>query len=622
MCGIDWLIAALALALLAALAAGSAALWHQARRPLLLAPAIGPLSDCLHMAPPQGAMEAACSAPDGSAAQRVELALQSLGPARSPDGHFALGYTLLVPLLNLFAQDASGAWLPDGEAAARIARTVQAVERPVVLYLFSTHFSERAPIEAELAQEAANLAHTQAGPLPVDSFLGQPLYPWSIARTDNAITRRREEAIAALLAPLCALPDAARQRIVGINLLGEVHHLYPNFEGGMGADSRYLISDYSEASREGFRRWLRRRFDTLAALNRHLSGDDGTPFASWGAVQPPAHDIRSQALAHFWQHLDEAAAGELAISGWVHDASAQDAARAPWVRIYVDGVLHARTRANAQRQDVAAALPELGTARVGWHATLAFAHMPRGIHRIDVALEGSGAHAGQLWALGSRRLAVMGQSQAAVHDAPMRAALPAMHSAPAAVRHWIDTPADARAVFFNPLAMLWHEWRGQQVVDYLAHFARLLQGSCLGDVPLRTQQILPAERAGWDGTRFASAASLRAGALAGVEPGVNLYGDAADGAEFFTWLAHSGQRRYSVTEFHPLRAMSAAEMRAALERHRLHGARTLSFFLHTPIYGPDSPNPFSLDPANPRHHSAQLWRAVQDVLAGQSDEED
>lgn len=610
--GIDWLCLALALALLAALALTSAWLWRESRRPLLLAPAIGRLSDCLEMEPPRtGELEAACLGPQGSAAERIEAALQQLdAPPPGAGGHFELGYTLLVPLLNLFERDASGAWAVDRVATARIARTVQEVRRPMVLYLFSTHFSERAPIEPELAADPANIAHTQAGPLPVDSYMGEAMYPWSIVCTDNGITQRREQAIAAVLEPLCALPAEARARIVGINLLGEVHHLYPSFESGMGAGSDYLISDYSPASQEGFRRWLQQRFGTLEALNAHLGGAPSTPFAAWEAVQPPARNILREPLEHFWQHLDDAAAGMLSISGWAHDASLP-VGQFPWVRIYVDGVLHARVRASAGRQDVAQALPEVGS-RVGWRYDLPFAGIPRGRHRIDVMQEGSG---GRLYSMGTRFISFMGQNQDATPDAPMKGALPEVLPPEAHIRHSLDTPRDGRAVFFNPLAVLWHEWRAQQVVDYLAHFDRVLAASCLADVPRRTQQIFPARRSGWDSTRFASDASLHP--FGQTELGINIYGESSYGAEFFDWLARSsGQRRYSVTEFHPLRTMNTTEMRATLERHRAHGAQTFSFFLNTPLSKPVPESPFALAADNPQNHSDTLFFALHGALNG------
>ena len=103
------------------------------------------------------------------------------------------------------------------------------------------------------------------------------------------------QAIRALADALCQMPPAARARIAGINLLGEVHHLYPDFEAGMGAGSDYVITDYSAASRQGFSRWLARRFaGDIGALNAWLGG---APFASFDDVQPPSRDIRRQPLA-------------------------------------------------------------------------------------------------------------------------------------------------------------------------------------------------------------------------------------------------------------------------------------------------------------------------------------
>src|SRR5690606_25406331 len=109
--------------------------------------------------------------------------------------------------------------------------------------------------------------------------------------------------------------------------------------------------------------------------------------------------------------------------------------------------------------------------------------------RLDIALEGQG---GALRRLGTRRLAVMDRAQRTPAPVPLRQALPPMAEPGAARRFHIDTPADGRAVFYNPLVPLWHAFRGQQVVDYLAHFDRLLAGTCLADVPRRTQQIYPA----------------------------------------------------------------------------------------------------------------------------------
>ena len=85
----------------------------------------------------------------------------------------------------------------------------------------------------------------------LDRYMGVPMYPWSVARLDNPITERRDEAMRAVSGALCRLPAAARQRLVGINLLGETHQLYPDFETGMGTDRPYVVTDYSPTSRAG-----------------------------------------------------------------------------------------------------------------------------------------------------------------------------------------------------------------------------------------------------------------------------------------------------------------------------------------------------------------------------------
>ena len=72
--GVDAVCGAMALALLALLLGFSVWLWRGLHQPLLLAPAIGGLSDCLEMAAPAAPLEAACAGPQGSAAARIDTA--------------------------------------------------------------------------------------------------------------------------------------------------------------------------------------------------------------------------------------------------------------------------------------------------------------------------------------------------------------------------------------------------------------------------------------------------------------------------------------------------------------------------------------------------------------------
>src|SRR5256885_14625364 len=69
-----------------------------------------------------------------------------------------------------------------GGALARVVRRVARAHRPVVFYLFATLFGVHSRAEGRLAADPANLAWTPKGPLPLDSYLGARIFPWSVAR--------------------------------------------------------------------------------------------------------------------------------------------------------------------------------------------------------------------------------------------------------------------------------------------------------------------------------------------------------------------------------------------------------------------------------------------------------
>ncbi len=542
---------------------------------LLLAPMIGGLDLCMiepvnRAAEHDAHMKQDCRRTDGSAAARVDATLTDIGPRFSADdGRYELGYTLNVPLLRLLRRQGND-WRVDPELVARFVRTIGNSERSVVLYLFATHFSVDAPIEAEIARDVRSLAVTPSGPLSIDTYHGLDVYPWSVATTDNEITRRRLQAIDAVIEGVCSLSWWQRRKIKAVTLLGEVHHLFPGFEAGMGFASPYQVSDYSPVSTEGFRAFLAQQFKTVQALNRQL----GSHFAAFTDIEPPGKDIRREPLKHFWEHIDSFAHGVLPINGWARAKGASPAAPPLSIRVYVNGKLAGRVSASLGRQDVLAAHPEFGTADVGWRFDLPFVPLAHGVHRIDVVAETT---AGTLVKLGTRRFAFVDRAQSPAE--PVAAAeLPPLAAADASIVGSVDTPDDLSSVFFNPLVPLWHEFREQQVAHYLSFIARRLKGTCLSGTDTYVHQIAPFTNPSWDATKYAVGASLRP--IAGLNLGISLYGESAYGASFLDWYSgQPGHQRYGVTEFHPLRGMDAAELGQTFDRHRAHGARFLTFFV-------------------------------------------
>ena len=622
---------ATAVAACAALAAGAGGLALLAKHhntppkhtgPMLLAPMFGTFDTCIATptaTPSAGAGNAAtartqdgartlaetCTGPNGSAAALVESTLSALQPPERAQGPYPLGYTLAVPLLQLFRATEQG-WALDTERIQRLARTVRDTQRPLFLYLFSTHFATDAPLEKALATDPANLAQTRDGPMPTSQYYGAPLYNWTLARTDTPLSAYRVQATQALLTEMCRLPAQDIAKIRGVTLLGELHHLFPDFESGMGFGGSYRVTDYSPASVAGFQQFLRQEFQHIDRLNRRL----GANYATFAEVQPPSRDIRTEPLQRYTEHIDSFAHGSLPIAGW---AFAPRPAGAPpaWVHVYRNGAFIGKTPVNKGRQDVLQAKPELGDANTGWRLDMDFKRLPVGLHRIDVFLE---ARPGRLQALGTRRIAIMDDRQRP--PAPLaQQALPASAPPDAALQAHIDWPAEQSSYYYNPLVPLWHSFRGQQVVDYLQFFQGVVKQSCLAGTPHYTHQIIPFTNPSWDENKFAIQASLRA--LPGMRLGVSLYGDATYGTAFSQWYASTGHPGYGVTEFHPLKAMNAPALQHTLNQHAARGAQFLSFFLEPHWQGQlvaRDANMFSLSPENAPFGSAQLYQSAQRLL--------
>lgn len=575
---------------------------------LLLAPMMD-LTPCL-LAEPNNATEKQddwikpCTGPNASAAHLIESTLHQLQPNIPETPAWQLGYTLKVPLLSLL-QAKNNDWQINRQAIDNIVRTVRDNPRPLVLYLFSTHFGVNAPIEPVLAQDPANIAQTPRGPLPIDSYYSQPIYPWSLARTDNPITQYRVQVIQNLLQNLCKLPGNVRSRIKGITLLGEVHQLFPNFESGMGFDGLYQVSDYSPTSITGFRQHLRSRFPGIEALNQKMGSD----YASFEAINPPSKDIRREPLLRYQEHIDAYAAGFLPITGWVHAADTPSAAQA--VKIYLDGKHIADAPVHLSRQDVRAAHPEFNTADLGWRHDLDFRQLATGLHRIDMALAQPGL---PLTLLGSRAISIMDKEQKTPVGLPSEA-LPAMQPLPVGITAYTDEPRDQAAYYYNPLAAEWLAFRETQVVNYLQYFNTLIGKSCLADTPRYTHQIVPQFNPGWDSSKYAVNASLQP--LETLHPGISLYGETSYGHSFANWFKQTPRDDYGVTEFHPLQAMTTQQLGGVLHQHEANGARFLSFFLETRWQGErvSAPNLFAFDPDNRQHASDQLYASMKALLS-------
>jgi hypothetical protein len=588
---------------------------------LLLAPMIGGLDACLFEPKDlpytftRPAYIHLCLADAKSPAAVVEATLRTFTTAKAPAKDLELGYTFYIPLLKVFeAKD--DVYAIDDRHLKRIVETIKGVDRPVVLYLFSNHFSAAAPLEVELAKDTDNVLHTKQGPLPVDQFGVVSVYPWSFVNVNNKITRYRADAVNKILDEVCKLPPEQQTKIKAVTLLGELHHMFPKFESGMGFSGNYLITDYSQHSVKGFRQFLSQKFTTIESLNTALKAE----FVNFDAINPPSKDIRTDALKGYFDHIDATAHGVLPVSGWVA-RNARNLVKPPKILIYLNGELHGTVDVNFGRQDVMEAHPKMVSANVGWNYNLNYSKLPFGVHQLDMVLEDVD-QTQQL--LATRKIAIVDRKQSAPQPVAGKN-LPEIKKPSTDLLFHVDHPKDLSSYYFNPLVVLWHEFRKQQVYDYLTYFEKIAKSKCIAPEKIYAHQILPFVNPDWDTTKFAVGDDLAV--PSSLNLGISLYGESSYGESYFEWFNKTGRKAYGVTEFHPLKAMNAAELKAVFDKHRKNNGRFISFFaeaaglyeqdvagIKDEVKGANSGTDFTFSRRNKSAGSSVLFESVREIL--------
>ena len=364
----------------------------------------------------------------------------------------------------------------------------------------------------------------------------------------------------------------------------------------MGRFDNIRITDYSPAVVRDFQGWLRQRYGSVQALNRAL----GAEFQDFAQVQPPSKNLQSQRLAHFSEHFDSYAHGVVPVEGWL-----ERLAPGQQIRVYLNGVALGYAEYGLNRQDVYEAVPDLKTAQVGFRYLLDFSQLPRGQHTLQVRVEGPKGYE-----LAHTSLSVMGNSQAAIQ--PIPGSLPAGVGAPKGLKFYLDRPAQQMAVFYNPLARDWLDFRSAQVTRAYEHW---LDASVAVGLPadrLFSHQIAVATVGGWNPVLFASDASLQGPQR--YKKGINVYGGSASMALLRRHYLQPGEV-FGVPEFHTQAWKDPTVPAKVLRDFQQGGARFISpyFLSMVPDKYRDQPNAhdkFRLSPGNIDFGSHHLYRAM------------
>lgn len=544
-----------------------------------------------------------CLREQESAASLIDAKLDKLGPAESADGRFALGYTLPMSLLSYL--DFQGDLITvDRERVRHDLRVIGQSERKLVLYLFANHFAGRFQLNVarKLAEDPRNLMRLANGTAPLDRYFLSSIYPWSLADENSSYDKARRLAASAVLDEVCKLPRTEIDKIQAVTVLGEVHHFFPNFMNGMGySTGDYQITNYSSRSIAQFQHWLKEKYGNLTEFNAQLSSQ----FKTFSDVLPPSKNIKREPLQHFFEHIDAHAHGEIPFFGWAFDQQANDFN----IHIFLNGDFLAAAKSGLTRLDVAQAIEGLEDSNVGYRHKLDYRNLPTGIHHVDVRYVSETASV----SLATYELAVMDRQQSRPTRLRQHSRAVDRGNIPDSFRYWADYPPPSPAVFYNPLARLWLEFRSWQVTSDIERYAKLVKDSCLDDERVFSHQIGAGFKASWDPVLLASEASLEPNSHYNL--GINLYGGIIHGNYFFNWLAENGHVRYGIPEMHPMTAQDPALLVSALRRHHRHGAVFMSpYFLSVQParFGSDPEHDrFKIEPTNTEYGSNQLYKALQ-----------
>jgi Beta-galactosidase len=547
-----------------------------------------------------------CASLGKTAGSRIESALAAIGPKTSPSGEYQLGYTLIVPLFRYFTK-VNGAWKLDTDMLKANLATIADVDRPVVVHLSSTHFTYAGlDFSRELAQDTRNLQWTRSGPVVPSDYFNVAINAWTLADFNAPVNVARREAMNGAIDALCTLPAAARERIVGVSVLGETHDVFPNLETGPTFDIRPdQLTDYSPVMTQGFRVWLSQKYTSINQLNQHL----GASFASFDAINAPAKDLRTEQLGSFFEHMDNYAAGKVSFAGWVRDQRGRNLS----VQVLVDGKPVGNAGLGYSRTDVAEALG-LTDPNVGFRYSLDFRQLGYGSHTVEVLVNTGGPPV----LLAKRELVYIDRNLSPWSKIPATDSAAVQLSSDSALSGGLDAPGGGLvSIFYNPMADLWLQFRNQVVRQYLDGFARIAAKSCISRDKVFSHQISPALYGSWNSDVLAVDGSLMPSDT--YLPGTTLYGGAARGGAFTSMRLQLGWERYAVNEMHPLAALADEEYAQMFNLHRIGGAVFVApYYMNMvpqPLESGQTLDRFMIDPRNTNLGSDKFYNAIKAAMA-------
>ena len=597
--------------------------WSTAQPPLperatfYIAPVIEGLSKCRlteKAGAARDAMDTAshCAQSKFDTHKALTRVLDKLEPG-GPKGKVQVGYTMTIQLLSLFEKK-NGHWVLNAEHVDEQLSLISQTQRPVVIYLAANHFDTQGLLSTELAKDKRNLLLLANGSPPSTKYFDYAVTPFTLL-TDETIpvNRYRFEALRHVAQKIAKLPPDVKKRIIAVSLAGELHHMFPDFENGMGAFEKTEVTDYSPASVAQFKTWLADKYKTIEAFNKAT----GFAFANFEAIPVPGKNIRTERLSSFAEHYDGFAHGSLPVSGWIWSPKGQ----IDKLEFFVDGKHVANVDQSLNRLDVYRAIEEINNPNVGFRYDYTYDKLPEGRHVGQLI-----AQAGESrYLVAQFNFNVMSRDQ---HLPPRKKAreISALGkiSDLEGVRSWLDLPRQEQDVYFNPVARDWNLFRTQQTHAMLAKFHSIAREAGIAPSLLFSHQILPQVNSTWNDQLFAVNSTF--GAKNPWHDGINMYGGSTNSDWVRKFIKNHKITDYGVPEFNPQQWKQSGVHLNALAAQYRDGARFVSPYYisltfpqdgsRKPATGPAAqPLNMEIEPNNQSEGSAAFHRAIQEFSA-------
>jgi hypothetical protein len=519
-------------------------------------------------------------------------------------GKVQVGYTYGITLLSLYAKTDNG-WKLDIERIDKIFDNIKSIDRPAIIYLMMNHFDSHSELSKELAKDHNNLLLMANGKPPLDTYFETSIIPYTLSTDESiAVNRYRFSAFRAIIERYSLLTDSEKRKIHAFSMIGELHHMFQNFQGGTGKFSDIKLTDYSASSIKGFRQWLQTKYQAITALNKKL----GTNFNNWDDIQAPDKDIRIEKLTSFSQHIDSYAHGKLPIFGWAWE---KKPGYLNSIKVYIDGKYSGNADMHLNRLDVYQALEKLATPNVGFRYEVDFSQLIPGIHTLQLIASTTDGE----YQMMHREFSYVDRDQsmpAKIEVPTSDKALPKASSLKHLKFH-VDHPKPLQDVYYNPLAKQWNTYRNAQVEKFITHVWSIAVAAGADKAKLFSHQLAPYMNGSWNTVLFGTDQSLSEQSK--YLPGITLYGGSTDSKqvkENFPVIVH---KRYGVPEYHSQQHKSYQKTFDALNSHFEGNA---SFV--TPYYMSVVPKEFQtksdhlkflIDPNNKEYGSHFLFNAIQ-----------